>query len=155
MNPVNAAKGGVRVVAVFEAVKGALVLAAGFGMLAALHVDLGVAADELVEAFHLDPASRYPRIFIQAAESVGDGRLWLLAAGAMAYALMRFVEAYGLWRARRWAEWFAVASGGIYIPVELYELARGVTWARALLLAVNVAIVAYMAVVLRRSSTRR
>jgi len=155
MNPVNAAKGGVRVVAVFEAVKGALVLAAGFGMLAALHVDLGVAADELVEAFHLDPASRYPRIFIQAAESIGDGRLWLLAAGAMAYALMRFVEAYGLWRARRWAEWFAVASGGIYIPVELYELARGVTWARALLLAVNVAIVAYMAVVLRRSSTRR
>src|SRR4051812_3816833 len=129
MSPVRAAKGGVRVVAVFEAVKGALVLAAGFGMLAALHVGLGVAADELVEAFHLDPASRYPRIFIQAAESVGDGRLWLLAAGAIAYALVRFVEAYGLWRERRWAEWFAVASGGIYIPVELYELARGVTWA--------------------------
>lgn len=151
----NATAGGVRIVAVFEAAKGALVLAAGFGLLAAFHAGLGAAAEELVEAFHLNPASRYPRIFIQAAESVGDGRLWLLAAGAMAYALVRFVEAYGLWRARRWAEWFAVASGGLYIPVELYELARGVSWARVLLLAVNVAIVAYMAIVLRRSSRRR
>ena len=148
-------KSGVRIVAVFEAVKGALVLVAGFGLLAAVHQDLGAAADALVEAFHLNPASRYPRIFIQAAQFAGDGRLGLLAAGAMAYALVRFIEAYGLWRTRRWAEWFAVASGGLYIPIELYELARGLSWAKALLLVVNVAIVAYMTFVLWRSKRAR
>ena len=68
--------------------------------------------------------------------------LVLLAAGALAYATVRFVEAYGLWRERVWAEWFAVASSGIYLPIEVWELAKGITWPRVLLFAVNLAIVA-------------
>ena len=142
-------KGALRTVAVFEAAKGALVLAAGFGVLTFIHRDLAHAADELVRAFHLNPASRYPRIFLHAARSADDARIWLLAAGAMTYALARFVEAYGLWRSRRWAEWLAAAWGGVYIPIELYELARGLTWAKGLLLVVNIAIVAYLIAVLR------
>ena len=81
----------------------------------------------------------------------GDARLWLLAAAAAGYATLRFVEAYGLWRKRRWAEWFAVASGGLYIPIELYELSLGMSWVKLSLLAVNAAIVAYLGLVLRRS----
>jgi len=55
--------------------------------------------------------------------------------------LARFVEAYGLWRQRRWAEWFAAVSGAIYIPFELYELLKGVTWLPLGALLVNVFIV--------------
>ena len=51
-----------------------------------------------------------------------DARLWLLAAAATAYALVRGVEAYGLWFERRWAEWFALVSAGLYVPVEIFEL---------------------------------
>lgn len=40
---------------------------------------------------------------------------------------MRFVEAYGLWRERRWANWLAAISEGIYLPVEIYELFARVT----------------------------
>jgi uncharacterized membrane protein (DUF2068 family) len=50
-----------------------------------------------------------------------------------------------LWYGRRWAEWLAVASGGIYVPAEIYELARGPSALKATTLAVNVGIVAYMA----------
>jgi uncharacterized membrane protein (DUF2068 family) len=143
--------GAVRFVALVEAVKGALVLAAGLGLFALLHRDVQAAAEELVAHFHLNPASRYPRIFIDAARSLTDARLWLLAAAAAGYAAMRFVEAYGLWRKRRWAEWFAALSGGLYIPIELYELWEGVSWVKLGLLAVNAAIVAYMALVLWRA----
>ena len=45
---------------------------------------------------------------------------------------------------RRWAEWFAAISGGIYIPFELYELFQGVTWLSLGALVVNVFIVGLM-----------
>src|SRR5438552_7475661 len=104
---------GVRAVALFEAAKGALVLAAGLGLLALIHRDVQAFAERLVRMSHLDPASHYPRIFIDAASHVTSARLWLFAAAAAIYALVRGVEAYGLWMERRWAEWFALISGSL------------------------------------------
>lgn len=141
---------GVRVVALFEATKGLLVLLAGCGLLSLLGRDAQAMAEELVRHFHLNPASRYPRIFLQLMMDMSSGRLWMLAAIAFMYAAVRLVEAYGLWRQRRWAEWFAVASGSIYIPIEVYELLSGVSWIKTGTLAANLGIVAYMAYALRQ-----
>lgn len=135
----------VRTVALFEAAKGMLVLLSGFGLLTLVHHRAAHVAAAILHRFHLNPASHYPRIFLDAAESLTDGRLWLLALFAFGYAAMRLVEAYGLWRERAWAEWFAVASGGLYVPIEVYELTRGVTWPKFLALTVNLGIVAVMA----------
>jgi uncharacterized membrane protein (DUF2068 family) len=136
---------GLRLVALFEAGKGLVVLVAGFGLLAFAQQDLQRLAEELVAHTHLNPASRYPRIFIDLAGRAADMRLWLLATLAFAYASLRLAEAYGLWHARRWAEWVAVASGGIYVPAEIYELVRGPTLLKGATLVANVGIVAYMA----------
>lgn len=148
-------KGGLRVVALFEATKGALVLSVGFGLLAFIHKDLHLAAEQLVRHIHLNPARHYPQIFIDAANHLTDSRLLAMAVAAFLYSVVRFVEAFGLWRQRQWAEWFALLTGGMYIPVEFYENLRGVTWAKATVLTVNAAIVMYMAYVLYRSGQRR
>ena len=63
----------------------------------------------------------------------------------MCYALLHFLEAYGLWRERRWAEWLAVIISGVYIPIEIWELIRHVSWLRITLLVVNLAIILYLA----------
>ena len=118
----------VRAVALLEAAKGALVLLAGFGALSLIHQDAQRLAEQLVGHLHLNPASRYPRIFVDTAAHLTDARLSLFATLAATYALVRGVEGYGLWRHRRWAEWFAAVSGGIYIPFELYELFKGAAW---------------------------
>ena len=91
---------GVRALALFEAAKGVLVIMAGFGLLAIVHRDAQHLAEALVRHMHLNPARHYPRIFINAAGRLTDHRLHLLAAGAFAYATVRLVEAYGLWRIR-------------------------------------------------------
>ena len=148
-------KGGLRIVALFEATKGALVLSVGFGLLAFIHKDLHLAAEQLVRHIHLNPARHYPKIFIDAANHVTDSRLLAMAVAALLYSVVRFVEGYGLWRQRQWAEWFALLTAGMYIPVEFYENLRGVTWPRATVLTVNAAIVMYMAYVLYRSGQRR
>ena len=146
---------GIRIVAAFEAAKGCLVLLAGFGLLALVHHDAQAMAEQLVRRFHLNPASHYPRIFIDAAGAVTNSRLWLLASTALGYAAARIIEAYGLWRERRWAEWFAVATGAIYLPIEVYELFHRVTWAKVSLLVVNIAIVAYMSYALWQTTRQR
>jgi uncharacterized membrane protein (DUF2068 family) len=145
---------GVRLVAVFEALKGALVLSAGLGLLSLLHHDLQAVAERLVRHSHLNPAHHYPRIFIQAASHTNDSRLRSLAALAFLYAAVRFVEAYGLWRMRVWAEWFAIIAGSVYLPVEVYEIFRRATWMRGFVLLTNLLIVAYL-VSVRLLSRRR
>ena len=134
----------VRAVAVLEALKGLVAVLAAAGLLSLLHSDLHLAAARLVEHAHLNPASKYPRIFIDAAAQLHDSRLLLLALGAAGYSLVRFVEAYGLFRERSWAQWLAAGSGAIYIPMEVFELLRGPNWLGAALLLLNLAIVAAM-----------
>ena len=135
---------GERLVAGFEAAKGVLVLLVGFGLLSVIHGDLQSVAEDLVRTFHLNAANRYPRIFLAVAERYGDVHLWLLATLALVYAAVRLAEAYGLWFGRRWAEWFAVASGAIYIAPEIYGLSHRVSWVRVGALVVNIGIVAYI-----------
>jgi uncharacterized membrane protein (DUF2068 family) len=134
-----------RAVALVEAAKGALVLLVGLGLLALIHHDVQRFAERLVAHAHLNPAARYPRIFLDVAGQLTDGRLLLLATGAAAYASVRFVEAYGLWFERQWAEWFAALSGSIYVPFELFEIYEHANWLSVGALLLNVVIVAVMA----------
>jgi uncharacterized membrane protein (DUF2068 family) len=146
---------GLQLVAAFEAFKGAIVLIAGFGLLAFLGQDVERLAEQLVHRTHLNPAHHYPRIFLALMSHVTNAQLWLLAGLAALYAAVRFTEAYGLWKARRWAEWFAALSGGVYVPIEVYELVQRVTWVRVTVLVLNLAIVAYMVWLLSESRRLR
>jgi uncharacterized membrane protein (DUF2068 family) len=136
---------GVRTVAVFEAAKGLVVLLAGSSLLLFMDRDLQVGAGRLVGWLHLDPAGDYPQMFLRLAEAASvPGRLPLIALVAAFYATFRFVEAFGLWRERRWAEWVAVVTGSAYIPFEVYALIRGPAIEPLAFLVVNLLIVSYL-----------
>lgn len=141
----------VRAVALFEAFKGTLVVLTGLGALSLIHHDVQRFAEQLVGHLHLNPAKHYPQIFINTAAHLTDARLWLLSILAASYGLIRFVEAYGLWHGRRWAEWFAAISGCIYIPFEIYELFQGKTWLSLAALVINVLVVVLMINALNRN----
>ena len=143
---------GVRAVAIVEACKAALVLLVGFGLLALIHRDVQALAEKFVRHSHLNPAGKYPRIFIDASERVTDANLWFLAALATLYSVVRAIEAYGLWHERRWAEWFALASSAIYLPVEVYELMHKFGPVKSSIFITNVVVVLYMAYALKHSA---
>ena len=153
MQPLPNPLRGIRFVAVFEAAKGLIVIAAGFGLLGLLHRDVQAIAEELLRHFHLNAASRYPQIFLQLVAHVTDRELWLLAFAAAAYAAVRLAEAYGLWFDRNWASWLGALSGGIYVPIEVYELVEKPSLLRLGLLVVNTAIVVYLGYRLWRHRT--
>lgn len=139
-----------RAVALFEAGKGVLALAAASGVLLLLHHDLRAFALRLVEHLHLNPAAKYPHLLLDAVDRLQDMRLWLLILGVAVYAAVRFAEAYGLWRGRAWAEVLAALSGGLYLPVEGFELLHRPGWLSASVFVLNAAVVTYMLRALRQ-----
>ncbi len=143
-----------RAVAALEFFKGVFVVVMGICALALVHKDAWLIAESLLTRLRISTDRRSAQIFLDFADSVTDARLWAAASIAFAYAALRFTEAYGLWRARTWAEWVALVSGALLLPLEVRELFRGITFWRCALLIGNLAIVCYMLYVILAESSR-
>lgn len=137
-------------IALFEAVKGLAALAAGIGLLGLLHHDIHHLAVALLWRFHLDPALPYPAILLHYADLLSAIDLRTLAPVALAYVGVRFLEAWGLWRGKTWAEWLGALSGALYIPLEVAHLAHRTNLINAAVLLANVVIVGFLALQLWR-----
>jgi uncharacterized membrane protein (DUF2068 family) len=81
---------------------------------------------------------------------LSDTRVEALRAASLLYAVLFSVEGVGLWMRRHWAEWLTVVSTGSLIPLEIWEFTQRPGIGKFSLTAVNVAIVAYLALRLRR-----
>jgi uncharacterized membrane protein (DUF2068 family) len=150
---------GVRGIAVLEAGKGMLAFAFGAWILTLVHKDMPTVAEHLLGVlhrfFHLNPDTRFYQWLLNEVGGVTPRGLGAIFFLTLAYMAIRFVEATGLWLEREWAEWFALISSSLYLPVELYELARHATWIKWSILTVNLLVVVYLAWLLRDSSKRR
>src|SRR5579863_10685078 len=133
-----------RAVAGLEFVKGIFVLLMGLCALALVHKDAWLYAESLLALLHISTDRHSAQLFLDFADSITDARLWAAARIAFAYAALRFTEGYGLWKGRTWAEWVALVSGSLLLPLEVRELLRGVTWLRSCLFIGNLAVVFYM-----------
>ena len=137
-------------IALFEALKGLAAIAGSLGVLSLAHHDLQALAHALIGHFHLDPDAHYPRMLLDEATLLANTDLRQVVVLLWAYSGIRLAEAYGLWRDRAWAEWLAAVSGAVYVPLEFSHLMHRTTWINAGVLALNIAVVAYMVVRLRR-----
>ena len=135
---------GLRAIAMFEAFKGLGVLFLGFGMLGLLHHNVEATAESLLVHLHVSPDRRVSHALLHAAARMTDARLWAVAAGAVAYTCVRFMEAWGLWHRRTWAQWFALLSGAMYLPWEFVELVDHSNWLHVSFFLGNLAILLYM-----------
>ena len=139
-----------RTIAVFEAIKGATALAASLGLLSVLRHDLHGLAVALIGRFGLNPGEHYPSIILHYADLLADANLRSLVLLAAGYVALRFCEAYGLWHQRSWGEWLGALSGALYVPFELHHLVHQPSLASAMVLAINVGVVGYLAWLLWR-----
>ena len=104
---------------------------------------------KIVARLHLNPESHYPRIFLELAGRITERNLLWFAAAAFAYAVLRWFEAFGLWRCRSWAEWLGVISGSLFLPFEIYELSHGITPLRLAIFVLNFSVVLGLIYVIR------
>jgi uncharacterized membrane protein (DUF2068 family) len=133
-----------RGIAAFECAKGVFVVLMGVCALTLMHKDVWLIAESLLALLHINADRRSAQLFLDFADSITDARLWAAVRIAFAYAVLRFTEAYGLWKEKTWAEWVALVSGTLLLPVEIKELLRGLTLMRCSFFIGNLAVIFYM-----------
>jgi len=76
--------------------------------------------------------------------AVNASSLYLVGVAVAAYAVMEGTESVGLWLGKRWAEYLTFLATVIFVPYEVWELARGVSALKVITLVLNVAIAVYL-----------
>jgi uncharacterized membrane protein (DUF2068 family) len=70
--------------------------------------------------------------------------LFVLALFAFGYGAVSAAEAVGLWLEKRWAEYLTAVATAAFLPIEIHELIKRVTFLRVAALIVNVAILVWI-----------
>lgn len=140
---------GLALIACFKLVKAALLLAVAVGLLRSIHRDVGSLVEHWVTVFRGDPDNRYIHLTLAKIAGLNPRQLEALSAGSFFYAALLSTEGLGLWFEKGWAEYLTVIATSSFIPLELYELARGWSVNKGLVLLINLVIVGYLIWVLR------
>ena len=146
---------GLRLIAAFKLLKGVALIAVGIGALRLLHKDTATIVEHWVNVFRVDPHNHFIDLLLEKLSILDDRRLKELSIGTFVYAGIFLVEGVGLALKKRWAEYLTIITTSSLLPIEIYELARRASAGKVLALLINLAVVAYLIVELRRSRKPR
>jgi uncharacterized membrane protein (DUF2068 family) len=144
----------IRLIAAERFLRGLLLIGAGAYLLTHVGSDFSRIADHLMRKLELDPRRPFFRHIIEKLHHLRAGTVVITGIAALGYGALELVEGAGLWLDMLWAEYLTVIATSLLIPFELYELIHKPSIVKAAGIAVNVAIVAYLAHALRRRLAR-
>jgi uncharacterized membrane protein (DUF2068 family) len=146
---------GLKVIGVLKLISGATALFVGIGVFRFLGHDPGPRAERIVSHLGLDPQNSIIHEAISRITGIDRTQLRALEAGTFFYAALHTVEGTGLILGYHWAEYLVIVATGSLIPFEIYEIARKFTLVRVALFIINVAIVIYLIITLRKDRRAR
>jgi uncharacterized membrane protein (DUF2068 family) len=135
---------GLLLIAAFKLLKGFSLLAVGIAVHLLEKRDLVVEAQRWADLFRIDPRNHYLNTLLEKMTNVDRNKLRELSIGTFVYSSLFLTEGIGLALRKRWAEFLTIISTAGLIPFEIYVLYNHPTVTRALLLFVNIAVVAYL-----------
>jgi uncharacterized membrane protein (DUF2068 family) len=143
-------------IAAFKLSQALLFIAVGVGAFRLLHKDIGDMLTHLVEHLRFNPESRFVNFVLDKSSLVTDRILRRIGEVGFIYAALDLVEGTGLYLEKAWAEYLTLAITASFLPWEIFEVLRRVTWIRASLLLVNALVFFYLLkVVVERGRDRR
>lgn len=132
-------------IALFKLGQALLFIAIGVGALRLLHKDIGDAIENLARHLRFNPEQRLVNFVLEKASLVDDKMLRRISAALFLYAAVGLVEGIGLYLEKIWAEFLTLAITASFLPWEIYEIMRKVTWIKVGLLTINVLVLLYLA----------
>jgi uncharacterized membrane protein (DUF2068 family) len=142
-------------IALFKWTKGLLLLGVMAGAISLFHKDVQSHVEQWINACRIDPENRYIAACLEKLDVVHTRELKQLSFLSAVYAAIFLTEGTGLALRKRWAEYLTIVATALLIPVEIYELCKTASVLKALVLAGNVAIVAFLVYLVRSKETRR
>lgn len=137
-------------IGLFKLFKGVSLLIVGVGLLKLLHRDVATVAEHWIEVLRVDPDNRFIHRALLRIFNVTPKQLKELSAGTFIYSAIFLTEGTGLLARKHWAEYMTLISTGLFVPLEVYEIFRHFTWLKVAVTVVNVGIVWYLAVRVKR-----
>jgi uncharacterized membrane protein (DUF2068 family) len=127
-----------------------VLVAVGLVLVTHPHANWASEITHLGERLGLDPKGGWLQKLIDKVSKINANEDVVFGVAALAYGTLEGVEAYGLWRRRRWAEWLTVLATSLLFIPEIWELSKSTTLLKLGALLVNIAVVAYLIWRLRR-----
>ncbi len=131
-------------IAVYKFVQALLIAAIGFGALRLLHQDVGDVLAQVTSALRFNPESRFVNFVLEKAEILDDPLLRRIGVVAFSYAGLSLAEGIGLYLEKAWGEYLTLFITASFLPWEIFEVFRKLTWVRVGLLVVNGFVLLYL-----------
>jgi uncharacterized membrane protein (DUF2068 family) len=131
-------------IAAYKGLQALLFVAVGIGALRLLHKDIGDVFETLRDSLHFSPESRLINFLLEKAALVNDPMLRRIGVVAFAYAALSLAEGTGLYLEKAWGEVLTLAITASFLPWEIFEVSRRLTWVRVGLLLINTLVFFYL-----------
>lgn len=131
-------------IALYKVLQALLFIAIGVGALRLLHKDVGDMFALLADHLRFNPEWRIVHFALEKASLLNDPVLRRIGAAAFSYAALGLAEGIGLYLEKAWGEILTVAITASFLPWELVEAFRRVTWVRIALLLINIFVFFYL-----------
>jgi uncharacterized membrane protein (DUF2068 family) len=142
---------GLWLIAAFKLVKGLGLLILGIGALKLLHKDVAAEMERWINLLRFDPQNHLIQNLLVKLGMVDDRKLKELSIGTFFYSGLLLTEGVGLALRQRWAEYVTIVTTASLLPLEIYEIAKRVSAGRIVLLLINIAVVVYLVIEVRRT----
>ena len=137
-------------IAIFKFLKAILFILAALGAFGLMQHGVAERAREWGTALVFSSGQHFIRRGIAFVTGLSREKIGALGLVALFYAALFATEGVGLWREKRWAEYLTIIATGSLIPFEVWEMVQGPTPMRFAAFALNVIVVLYLIVRLRR-----
>ena len=110
-----------------------------------MHKDIAEVVEHWISVLRVDPDNHYIHGLAVKALHLNNRKLEELSAGTFLYAGLFLTEGTGLLLRKRWAQYFTIIVTGSLLPLEIYAFVYRTTIVKAIMIVVNAAVVAYLA----------
>jgi uncharacterized membrane protein (DUF2068 family) len=131
-------------IGVLKLFKGLLFILLGLGALHLLHKDLVDALMNVVVALRFDPENHFVNLVLEKVALINPHRLRQISIAIFCYAALDLIEGTGLALEKTWAEYLTLILTASFLPWEIFEIIRHITWWKVVLLLLNALVLVYL-----------
>ena len=135
---------GLLLIAAFKLAQALLFLAIGVGAHRLLHQDIADELTALADHLRFNPEVRIVHFVLDEASLLNDPLLRRIGLAAFCYAGLGLAEAIGLYLEKAWGEYLTLFITASFLPWEVLEIIRRLTWIRTSLLTINILVFVYL-----------
>ena len=142
-------------IGVWKLLEASLFVILGVGALKLLHKDLVDVVTRFIIDLGRDPEGHLANLILDKVALIDPHRLKQISIAIFAGAALHLIEGVGLVLRKVWAEYVTLIVTASFLPWEVFEILRHLTWIKIVLLLLNVAVVAYLVFYVQASARKR